>query len=364
MHIILAILLVNAFVLALCGLIAVAGRFLRQSGKVRVVVNGNDQQDADCGQKLFTTLAGCNVYLPAACGGKGTCGRCLVKVMGGGGPVTPMEKILLTSEQLVEMARLACQVKIRENIRVELPAELLSAKGFRAKLLSSVHAAEDIKTLNFALEDGQGLEFLPGQYLQVFHRLPWETAIRAYSISSPAHQKTCFSLDVQRVDEGLVSNFLHQLQPQQVVEFSGPFGEMALRESHREMPVILVAGGVGVAPMRSIVSQLRAWGFLKPVMFFHGARSRVNLVAEDYFRELEHTCKNFSYFPALSNPMLEEGWVGQRGMIHLVIERILPEAAGAVCFVCGPAPMMQSVTKVLVAKGAASDRIFTDPFDF
>lgn len=364
MQFILAVLLIDVFVVLLCGLIVVSSRFLRQTGRARVEIKGREAYDSDCGQTLFSAIAENGVFLPAACGGKGTCGRCQVKVLSGGGAVTPMERILLPPDQLAELARLACQVKVRGDIRLEVAPELLTARSFRARLLSAVPVADEIKTLRFALEDGMRLEFTPGQYLQVFYQLPWEKAIRAYSLSSPPQQFDSFSLDVQRIDGGLVSNYLHQLEIGQLVEFSGPFGEMAFGGEHLHQSIILVAGGVGLAPMRSIVEHLCAQGFPQSVMLFHGARSRANLYAEEYFRGLERNHANFRYVPALSNPMLEDGWVGERGMIHTTLEQRLESAAGHVAFVCGPAPMMQAVTKVLVAKGVASDRIFTDPFDF
>jgi len=225
--------------------------------------------------------------------------------------------------------------------------------------------AEDIKTLEFSIEGDDELNFSPGQYVQVYYQMPWEKVMRAYSISSPASAKKTFSLDIQRVSGGIVSSYLHQLQPGDTIEVSGPFGDMFLHDDHIKSPIILVAGGVGLAPLRSMVEKLSKIGFPQPVWLFHGARSRKNLYCEEYFRELARQHAAFSYLPALSNPMLEEGWVGSRGMIHELLEKheIEPVSA-ATAFVCGPGPMMQAVEKVLVAKGLPSDRILTDPFDF
>ncbi len=364
MQTLLVLFLVNVFVLLLCALVAISGQLLRQTGEVKLLINKNDERKASCGQSLLSALAEADIFLPAACGGKGTCGRCEVKVVAGGSAVTPLETLLLSPQQLQAMARLACQVKLRQNIEVELPQKMLSAKLFRARLKSAIMVAEDIKTLQFTIDDDE-LNFKPGQYIQVFYLMTWERILRAYSLSSPASSKKEFSLDVQRISGGLVSNYLYQLQPGSEIEVSGPFGDMLLCDEHLETPVILVAGGVGLAPLRSILEKLRELSFPQPVWLFHGVRSRKNLYCEEYFRELARNHSAFQYLPALSNPMLEEGWVGSRGMIHELLERQqLARPAESVAFVCGPSPMMQAVTKVLVAKGLASDRILTDPFDF
>lgn len=367
MSYVLAILLINLFVLLLCSLLTVAGRLLQQSGRVRLKVNCRESE-VDCGQTLLASMAQQGTFLPAACGGKGTCGRCQVKVDRGGGNPSALEQLQLTPAQIAALARLACQVKVREDIQVQVPAELMTARAYRARLLRSESAGTDIRLLQFALADDQKLEFLPGQYMQVVFNQPWERVLRAYSISSAPSLQTEFSLDVQRIDGGLVSNYLHELRPGAVIEVTGPFGEMTLQPQHYETTLVLVAGGVGLAPIRSMVAQLQQTGFSAPVMLFHGARSRENLYCEEYFRNLARNFSNFRYYPALSQPMLEDGWTGQKGMIHQILEQQLQNPAtieaGAAAFICGPAPMMQAVTKVLVAKGLASDRIMTDPFDF
>ncbi len=367
MQFLLAILLINAFVLMLCTLLSLAGRFLRQSGQATMQINGQ-AQSVECGQKLIDSMAQNGIFLPAACGGKGTCGRCQVVVDNGGGNLTTLERLHLKPEEIAALARLACQVKVRENIEVRVANALLAAGLFKARLLNSQKVSADIKTLSFELEADKSLEFMPGQYLQVVYQQPWERVTRAYSISSSPEHRQGFSLDVQRIDGGLVSNFLHELQPGESIEVTGPFGDMALCAADLQRPLILVAGGVGLAPLRSMVAQLQKNGFAAPVMLFHGARSRENLYCEEEFRSLSRSYGNFHYFPALSQPLLEDGWEGARGMIHQVLERELQRQHSAAnelkAFICGPTPMMLAVTKILVAAGLPSDRIFTDPFDF
>lgn len=364
MQILLVVALINVFVIVLCGLISLSDRFFNQTGKANIAINGKTAGEVECGQSLFSALTQTGVFLPAACGGKGTCGRCQVKVTGGDGPLMPLEQLNLTSEQIAAAMRLACQVKVRQNIELTVSDELLNAQNYVVELVSAETVAESVKTLVFKLREGESLHFKPGQYMQVFYQLPWEKAIRAYSLSSDPRVEQSFSLDVQRVEGGLMSTYLHQLQTGQQIEVCGPFGEMFLDPEATAQPVVLVAGGVGLAPMRSMLASLLHGGFTQPVMLFHGVRSRKNLYYEEYYRELARQFPRFSYVPALSNPMIEEGWTGARGMVHQVLEQQLQPAAFTAAYVCGPAPMMQAVTRVLVAKGLPESRIFTDPFDF
>ncbi|HNX77602.1 MAG TPA: FAD-binding oxidoreductase [Candidatus Rifleibacterium sp.] len=365
--ILIAILLINGFVLLLCSLLSLASRLLRQAGRVNLEVNGQTEQ-SECGQPLLQALAPRQIFLPAACGGKGTCGRCEVKVLAGGGHHTPLELLQLAPEKIAAQSRLACQVRVREDLRVQVAAALLNARSYTVRLKETRQVAPTIKTLTFALPDDQQIDFLPGQYMQVAFQQPWEKVLRAYSLASPPQKRNSFSFDVQRVDGGLVSNYLHGLVPGDPIEVSGPFGDMTLRSEHLDRPLILVAGGVGLAPMRSMIAHLEHDGFKTPVMLFHGARSREHLYYEEHYRNLARTCARFRYFPALSQPLLEDGWTEARGMVHTLIEQQLAVATPGknepVAFICGPAPMMDAVTKVLVAKGLPSDRIFTDPFDF
>ena len=365
MQYLLALLLINAFVLLLCGALTLAGRLLRQTGRVRLQIN-EQPREADCGQSLLNALAQQNVFLPAACGGKGTCGRCELRVTEGGGSATTLEKLQLPADRLAALARLACQAKVRGDMKVEIAAALLGAGSYLVTLAASEKVAADIRTLRFRLPEGRNLDFLPGQYMQIVFNQPWERVLRAYSISSSPAEKQSFSLDVQLVAGGLVSSHLHAMQPGDQIEVTGPFGDMTLSPQQHTSPLLLVAGGVGLAPLRSMVAALQATGFSAPVFLFHGARSRENLYNEEFFRTLARSCPNFHYFPALSRPMLEDGWTGPKGMIHEILAEKLPglPAAGLLAFVCGPKPMMEAVGKVLVAGNVASDRIFTDPFDF
>ncbi|MDN5280032.1 MAG: Na+-transporting NADH:ubiquinone oxidoreductase subunit [Clostridiales bacterium] len=358
-------LMVNSFILVLCSLIAISSYFLKQSGKVKLRVNESDLEDVERGVTLFDALAENGIYLPAACGGKGTCGRCLVKCSEGGGPLTPMERLALSAQELDSGCRLACQIKIRESVVLKLPQELLSAKKYKARLVYGKYVGDGIRLMNFELEENQTLHFRPGQYVQVYRQLPHERIVRAYSISSPASQKKGFSLDVQFVAGGIMSGYLNRLPIGEELEISGPYGDMAFETDQSDSPVVLVAGGVGLAPIRSILYSIIEMPTPPKVYLFWGARYRVNLYAENELRELAETNSDWLLFiPALSGALIEEGWTGATGFIHEAVEASLPEMKDGRAFICGPGPMMDAVTEVLQKKGLRPDNIKADPFDF
>ncbi|MDD3001095.1 MAG: FAD-binding oxidoreductase [Candidatus Riflebacteria bacterium] len=368
MQFILTILLINAFVLLLCVFLVITNYLLNQSGKVKLTINNKQENEVERGQTLLSACFESGVFLPAACGGKGTCRKCALKVHSGGGKLTTFERIQLTKEDAQENVRLACQVKVRENLNIEVDKKAASAAAFKAKLIRSEAISPKIKILEFECGKGGLPSFEPGQYVQVRIPQPWETVLRSYSISSAPGNKLSFTLDVQAVEGGLVSNMLHHTPVGSELEFCGPFGEMHLPKDYLKSDdkpgVVLIAGGVGLAPMRSIAAALTENSNGGEIMLFHGAASRSGLYMEKHYRDLEKVYKNFKYFPALSAPLLEDGWVGFEGMVHQLLNAKLEGGANKICMLCGPKPMMKACEKILFNKGFSSDRIYSDPFDF
>ncbi len=365
MNLLLTLLIICGFVLLLCLAIILSGKLLGQSGEVEMNINGQKSFMAKRGEKLLTALSEGDIHLPAACGGKGNCGRCKIKILSGGGPVTSLERIVLTDDELNDSQRLACQVKLREPVKAEVPEELLNAISFKAKLIDIKEVAYKIKTLRFKLEENKKLDFKAGQYVQVCCELPWEKAIRAYSLSSSPKTDDEFSLDVQLVEGGIVSTWLHGCQAGSILDFTGPYGDMYVKDSSS---VLLIAGGVGLAPMRSIVSYLIETGYEGKITLFHGVRSKRNLYCEDDYKKLSKKYKNFEYIPVLSEPALEDGWTGSTGLVTTTVGEWLKENTqtqiGMQAYLCGPSKMMEAATSILVMNGVAPENIHSDPFSF
>jgi Na+-transporting NADH:ubiquinone oxidoreductase subunit F len=359
--------MINGFIFVICSLIALSARFLKQTGEVELKINGDKKGKIERGQTLLSGLAENDLFLPAACGGKGTCLRCRLKVEKGGGPLTPLERIGLKKEEVEQGLRLACQIRIREDISVLLSRELLLARKFRARLEKAQFTGEAIRSLEFLILNSHKLEFIPGQYIQIYRELPHEKILRAYSVSSDPAVKDRFTLDVQFVAGGLMSTWLHRLEPGTELEISGPYGEMTLESVKKDEVLILVAGGVGLAPLKSMIYKLLAEPMPPETWLFWGARHRSQLYAEKQLRDIQSQNKDwFRFFPVLSGDLIEEGWSEDTGLVHKIVEKRLPEQFhhSARAFICGPGPMMKAVTHILEKKGLNPDQISSDPFDF
>lgn len=366
-----SILSITLFVLLLCVFIVFSGKILGQSGDVNISINNKKEIVAKKGEKLLSVLAENEIFLPAACGGKGNCGKCKIKITFGVSCATALESLILKESELEEGFRLACQVKTRENIGLEIPNELLLAHNFKARLVSSRNIAYKIKELHFKIESEEEINFKAGQYVQITKELPWEKAIRAYSISSSPDLRKEFTLDVQLIEGGLMSSFLHELPVDSIVSFTGPFGDMLvdLKESDNDDKYyVLIAGGVGLAPMRSIVDYLEKKKNIGKIVLFHGVRSKKNLYYENKYKDLARNNNSFHYIPVLSEPALEDGWTGETGLVTNSVDKWFKNQKIALnrveAYLCGPSAMMESATKILIELGVDSQNIHSDPFSF
>ena len=357
------------FITLLCLFIILSEKILGQSGEIEVCINSDTKFKANRGLKLLSVLAENKIYLPAACGGKGNCGKCKLNVLSGGGAITSLEKVALSEEEINKGFRLACQVKLRENINLDIPKSILNARSFKAKLIKKDNLAYKIKELRFKIENEEKLNFKAGQYIQINKELPRENVIRAYSLSSSPDDTDEFSLDVQLVEGGIVSPYLHSLEIGSVIDFCGPFVDMFFDiKANKAKTIVLVAGGVGLAPMRSIVSNLSNKQFEGNMVLFHGVRSKKHLYSEKEYKKLQKELDNFEYHPVLSEPALEDGWIGETGLVTHSLEKWLIENESSVnnieVYLCGPSKMMEASEKLLISKGVEAASIHSDPFSY
>lgn len=348
---------------ALTVLLNLAGRYLVNYGTCKVDINdGEKPLEVAGGQSLLAALVSQGVFIPSACGGKGSCGYCKVTVLSGGGPVLPTETPYLSPLEVRLGVRLACQVKIRGNIAIRVPEELLNVKQYRATLASATLVTHDIREINMRLEEGQEIRYRPGQYVQIQAPAPGGDVFRAYSISSPAHEHQAVQLIVRLVPGGIASTYLHGLKEGAAMTFTGPYGEFRLSEDPDE-EIICVGGGCGMAPMANIIDTLyERWPDRSCYLFF-GCRSKKDAFYYERWTELARRHPNFKVIYALSDPLPPgEAWDGETGFVHLAVDKRLAPGVKRQAFLCGPPPMIEAVTEVLRAKGLPPDKIFYDKF--
>ena len=348
---------------ALSILLILAERLLVNYGVCNISVN-----DGECvfevrgGSTLLSCLYDNNVFIPSACGGKGSCGFCKVTVLSGGGPLLPTETPYLTRSEQKAGVRLACQVKVKEDIEIRVPADILNVRLYRARVDESPMLTHDIREVNMSLIEPGSISQRPGQYVQILAPGPDGDVFRAYSISSPVYQADRVQLMVRIVPGGVASTYLHNVKPGEEVTFTGPFGEFQL-SADPETEIVCVGGGCGMAPMKNIIYSLYDTWPNRSCWLFFGCRGKGDVFYRDEFLALAAKHPNLKVIYALSDPLDPgEEWGGETGFIHLAVDKHLEQIRKRQAFLCGPPPMIDAVTEVLQSKGMKDEQVFYDKF--
>ncbi|MFQ5835277.1 MAG: NADH:ubiquinone reductase (Na(+)-transporting) subunit F, partial [bacterium] len=333
MELLYPIIILNSVVGCLGVVLVIADRFLAQYGDCRIRINEEKKLVVKGGNSLLASLIDNEIFIPSACGGRLTCGYCQVRVPEGGGPVLPTEEPLLTREQLMNRYRLACQVKVRQDLKIEIPQEWLAIQRYRAQVISAKPVTPTIKEIMLKLLEPDSIKFKPGQYVQVKIPTGKSFEYRAYSIASETKYKDRIMLDVRLIEGGLGSTYLHSLKEGDEVEFVGPYGEFVVKDTDKE--IICVAGGVGLCPIRSIISSMLDEGTDRKITLFYGVRQKRDLYYYEELKKLEEKHKNFHFIPALDTP--EPEWEGEVGLVTEVMKRYLTRdgADNMEAYLCG-----------------------------
>ncbi len=249
----LAVGVTTSIFILLSAILLVAEKYLADYGDCVITINnGASVLEQKGGVSLLSALIDNKVFIPSACGGKGTCGFCKVGVVSGGGPILPTETGFMTRAEIKSGTRLACQVKVKEDISIEIPEALLSVKEYNATVASTISLTHDIKEVTFNLIEPVEIEQEPGQYIQIQAPGPDGPVFRAYSISSPAYEKNIAQVVVRLIPGGIASTYIHGLEVGDNIMFTGPYGEFELSQDE-ETDIVCVGGGAGMAPITNIV---------------------------------------------------------------------------------------------------------------
>jgi Na+-transporting NADH:ubiquinone oxidoreductase subunit F len=356
-------------------IIAVSDRILNDYGEVTIDINGGKKLlKVKGGSPLLGTLATQDIFVASACGGRGTCGACKCRVASDVGPHMPTELPYLTPEEVSNNVRLACQVKLKKDIAIELPESLFNIRKFKTKVERIRDLTYDIKELYMRLDDqtiaAGGITFEPGQYAQLVVP-PYgdvkESTQRAYSMSSSPEDKEHIELLVRLVPGGIATTWVHTaVKEGDIVEVVGPFGEFGIQKTDALM--LFVAGGSGMAPFKSILNHMVEAGAYpdRDVWYFFGARSLRDMFYLKEMEELEKKLPRFHFVPALSEPKPEDKWEGPTGLITDVlgsyIKDKIPKDKPMEGYLCGSPGMIDACIKVMTNNGITQDKIHYDKF--
>jgi len=359
-------------ILAVSGLGAVLALFLEVAdsylgfyGTCGIHINeGEKDLEVTGGGTLLSTLMDQGIFIPSACGGRGSCGYCKVKILEGAGLLLPTETPYLEPEEIKDSVRLSCQIKVRQDMNIEIPPELFLIKEFRARVEGLRDLTDEIKELRLRLVDPDAIAFKAGQYIQFqvpeYEQCP-ESVYRAYSIASSAHESHSVNLVVTKVPGGLATTFIHEvLKEGDEVTFNGPYGEFYLRESDRE--IFFVAIGSGMAPIVSILEQMAIEKIQRKATFVFGARHKKDLFYMEEIEALKQQIPHLEVIFTLSRSEEDDHWEGEKGRVTSVLERIIESGESKEAYLCGNPAMVESCEELLTKKGIPKELIFFDKF--
>jgi Na+-transporting NADH:ubiquinone oxidoreductase subunit F len=318
---------------------------------------------SDRGRSLLSILHDNDVFIPSACGGQGACGYCRVKVLKGGGPVTDNEKARLTPQDLEKGLRLSCQIEVDDDIAIEIPAQRFTSRRFSTTVDFKRLLTPTILHLRLSLTTPAEITFIAGQYIQLetkpFGNVPMVS--RAYSIASPPSQKNSVELILRRAPNGISTTWaFDHLQEGETVFLTGPYGRFRLTDT--DAPVIMIAGGSGMAPIRSVLYDMKDKGLRRPASYFFGMPSEDDLYMVDEIKALETALTDFYFVPVVMQPKQPDAWKGDTGTPIDAVERRFSDLSRHEAYLCGPPGMIDACIKRFGALGMMEGNIFYDKF--
>lgn len=407
--IILGIIVFLGIILLLVLMLLYAKSRLTASGPFTVTINDEKKLVVQGGATLLSTLSNQKLYLPSACGGGGTCGLCRCQVLEGGGSILPTETGFFTRKEIQQNWRLGCQVKVKNDMVIRIPEEVMGIKKWECEVVSNRNVATFIKEFVVKLPEGEMLNFKPGGYIQIDvpkievdfshdivveeqYRDEWdkynmwelqmkntEETYRAYSMANHPAEGNIIKLNIRiatppwdrakgrfmKVNPGICSSFIFSCKPGDKVFISGPYGEFFIKDTDREM--IYIGGGAGMAPLRShIFHLLMTLNSERKISYWYGARSKRELFYVEEFLKLERKHPNFRFHIALSEPKPEDNWTGYRGFIHQVLydEYLskIEDPDEIEYYFCGPPMMNEALLKMFYHLGIPEEMIAFDDF--
>lgn len=352
-------------------LISATDKIVNNYGDVVIDINdGKKELDLKGGAPLMSSLAETGIYVPSACGGRGSCGACKVVVKSDVGPILPTELPYLTKEEQEQGVRLSCQIKLKSDIRIEIPDSLFNIKKLQGTVKKITDLTHDIKEVLVELPEGESVDYVPGQYMQLevprYDKIKQPT-MRAYSLSSTPADKRHVEFLIRLVPGGIVTTYVHEhLKEGEKLNVVGPFGDFYVQEDKATM--ICVAGGSGMAPFKSIFNRMEETGEIheRDVWYFFGARAVRDMFYLDWLRDMDKKYERFHFVAALSEPMPEDNWEGDTGLITDVLAKYLEKEITSdqplEGYLCGSPGMLDACMAVMRKYNMQEDKIYFDKF--
>ncbi|MDT8302628.1 MAG: 2Fe-2S iron-sulfur cluster binding domain-containing protein [Sedimentisphaerales bacterium] len=365
LEILVAVAVVSSIGMGLAALLSICEHFLANYGPCEIKINDERNLTVNGGRDLLSMLVAEKIFIPSACGGRGTCGLCKLKVLEGAGPLLPTEMPYLSKEEIESNVRLSCQVKVRNNLSIDIPPELFAVREYACKCTAITDLTHDMKQFSLELIEPKSIDYTPGQYIQLLtpvYKKSSEEVYRAYSISSDPADKSSIELIIRLVPGGICTTYCFEyLKVGDEVMLNGPYGDFRLSET--EAPIIFIAGGSGMAPIKCILHYMKNTANKRKATYYFGANKVNELCLLEQMKKFESDLAYFRFVPVVSGPGENENWDGEVGLVTEAVQRILKNASDCEAYLCGSPGMIDASIKTLTELGMKEENIFFDKFE-
>lgn len=363
--ILIAVIVVSSVGAALAALLVFSEHFFADYGPCKIIINDDREFTVKGGKDLLSMLTAEKLFIPSACGGRGTCGLCKLKVLEGGGPLLPTEEPYLEKDERESNVRLACQVKVRNDIKARIPEELLAVREYTAKCTEIIDLTYDMKQFRFELEEPETIRYIPGQYVQLKaprYEKSKEEVYRAYSISSDPAEERAIELIIRLMPGGICTTYCFEyLNEGDKVTFNGPYGDFRLSDT--EAPIVFIAGGSGMAPIKCILHHMKNTDNKRKATYYFGANRVNELCLLNEMKQFEEDLADFTFVPVVVGAQDGEKWEGEKGLVTEAVQKNVKNAPESEAYLCGSPGMIDASIKVLKELGMPEEAIFYDKFE-
>lgn len=345
-------------------LMSIAQNTIGNYGEKTITINDDKAIVMDGGDTLLSGLIDNEVFLPSACGGKGTCGYCKCKVVSGGGPLLPTETGFVTPEEAAQGIRLSCQLKVKEDLKIEIPSEYLDLKQWETEVVRIDDITPTIKHVFLKLPEGEEINFKPGQYVQILapeYQGNDEEVYRAYSIASPPSKKHEIELLIGYIPEGIATTYVHQhLKVGDSLNIIGPFGDFFYQDTDK--PMVFIGSGTGIAPNLSILRYMQENNIQRPGVFISAGRKLEDLPLQEEFKQIAKDLPNINFVWSVTGA--EPGtWEGPTEWVTDSLRKQIDSTAAMEAYLCGSPRTIEQLVDILEEKGMPEEQIFYDKFE-
>jgi Na+-transporting NADH:ubiquinone oxidoreductase subunit F len=350
---------------SLAAVLVISERYLNDYGQCNITINDEHQLEVEGGRDLLSLLTTEKIFIPSACGGRGTCGLCKLKVLEGAGPLLPTEEPYLDETERKSNVRLACQVKVRNNLKIEIPKELFAIREYTCKCTEIRDLTYDMKQFRFELIEPKTIDYIPGQYVQLqtpAYEKSSEEVYRAYSIASDPAGKNIIDLIIRLVPGGICTTYCFEyLKVGDQMKMNGPYGEFRLSET--DAPIVFIAGGSGMAPIKCMLHHMKNTQNKRKATYYFGANRPQDLCLLDLMKEFEKQLSDFHFVPSISEPGDTGNIEYEKGLVTDAVRKRLKNARECEAYLCGSPGMIEAAIKVLLELGTKEENIFYDKFE-